>query len=143
MLKVCEKVQSKPKKIFDAVNKIWKNESDIQKTPATPKAARKQKKSTKSAPEDSYKTCDFCRRKFCENAFDRHVEFCREKSNRISSSPVKDVVAQAKLIARTKYNPKEAKQSEWSRLGFTYCNTQRTCRTEIGENFCQISGFRT
>ena len=112
-MKVCEKVQSKPKKIFDAVNKIWKNECDIVKIPATPKSALKKKKSTKSAPEDSYKACDFCRRKFCDNAYDRHVEFCREKSNRISSSPVKDVVAQAKMIARTKYNPKEAaKQSE-------------------------------
>ena len=113
-MKVCEKVQSKPKKIFDAVNKIWKNECDIVKIPATPKSALKKKKSTKSAPEDSYKTCDFCRRKFCDNAYDRHVEFCREKSNRISSSPVKDVVAQAKMLARTKYNPKEAIQSEWS-----------------------------
>ena len=112
VLKVCEKVQSKPKKIFDAVNKIWKNEKDIEKTPATPKLAAKKKKPSKSHPEDSYKTCDFCRRKFCDNAFDRHVEFCREKSTRISSSPVKDVVGQAKLMARTKYNPKEAKLSE-------------------------------
>ena len=76
--------------------------------PYQPKVKRRPLK-----PEDSYKTCDFCGRKFCENAFDRHVEFCKEKNNRITTSPVKDVVAQAKLIARTKYNPKEeAKKSE-------------------------------
>ena len=41
------------------------------------------------------------------------LKFCKEKNNRITSSPVKDVVAQAKLIARTKYNPKEeSKKSE-------------------------------
>jgi hypothetical protein len=33
--------------------------------------------------EDEYQMCDFCRRRFCPNAFDRHVEFCREKSSRI------------------------------------------------------------
>ena len=113
VFKVCEKVQSKPKKIFDAVNKLWKNESDIEKNPPTQKPSPRKKKPTKSNPEDNYKTCEFCGRKFCDNAFDRHVEFCREKSTRISSSPVKDVVGQAKLIARTKYNPKEAKLSEY------------------------------
>ena len=90
---------------------MWKNESDIEKAPPTPRLAPKKKKPTK--PEDNYKTCEYCKRKFCENAFDRHVEFCREKNTRISSSPVKDVVAQAKLIARTKYNPKEAKLSKY------------------------------
>jgi hypothetical protein len=28
---VCEKSKSKPRKIFDAINKIWKNESDLEK----------------------------------------------------------------------------------------------------------------
>ena len=107
---VCEKVKSKPKKIFDAAHKIWRNESDVEKAPPTPKLAPKKKKPSK--PEELYKTCDYCRRKFCDNAFDRHVEFCREKNTRISSSPVKDVVATAKLFARIKYNPKEAKAGE-------------------------------
>ena len=111
VLQVCEKVKSKPKKIFDAVNKIWKNESDIEKASSPTKTPKIKRRPTK--PEDTYKTCDFCKRRFCENAFDRHVEFCKEKNNRITTSPVKDVVAQAKLIARTKYNPKEeAKKSE-------------------------------
>jgi hypothetical protein len=30
-LQVCEKSKSKPRKIFDAINKIWKNESDVEK----------------------------------------------------------------------------------------------------------------
>ena len=109
-MQVCEKVKSKPKKIFDAANKVWKNESDIDKAPATPRTVPKKKKPSK--PEDTYRTCDYCGRKFCENAFDRHVEFCKEKNTRISSSPVKDIVAKAKLLARTKYNPKEAKNSK-------------------------------
>ena len=110
-MQVCEKVKSKPKKIFDAVNKLWKKESDIEKPAPAPKTPKVKRRPLK--PEDTYKTCDFCGRKFCENAFDRHVEFCKEKNNRITSSPVKDVVAQAKLIARTKYNPKEeSKKSE-------------------------------
>merc|ERR1719350_89939 len=103
--KVCEKVKSKPKKVFDAANKVWR--ADDQKAPATPKSAPKKKKPTK--PEDNYKLCEYCERKFCPNAFDRHVEFCREKSNRLQTSPTKDMVAQAKLLARTKYNPREAK----------------------------------
>jgi hypothetical protein len=28
---VCEKTRSKPRKIFDAINKIWKNESELEK----------------------------------------------------------------------------------------------------------------
>ena len=103
-------MKSKPKKVFDAVTKQWKDEAVTDKAPPTPRTAPKKKKPSK--PEDNYKTCDYCRRKFCENAFDRHVEFCKEKNTRISSSPVKDVVAQAKLFARTKYNPKEAKLSK-------------------------------
>ena len=110
-MQVCEKVKSKPKKIFDAVNKLWKKESDIEKSAPAPKTPKVKRRPLK--PEDTYKTCDFCGRKFCENAFDRHVEFCKEKNNRITSSPVRDVAAQAKLIARTKYNPKEeSKKSE-------------------------------
>ena len=110
-MQVCEKVKSKPKKIFDAVNKFWKNESDIEKAAPVPKTPKVKRRPLK--PEDTYKTCEFCGRKFCENAFDRHVEFCKEKNNRITNSPVKDVLAQAKLIARTKYNPKEeSKKSE-------------------------------
>ena len=111
LLQVCEKVKSKPKKIFDAVNKIWKNESDIERAPPTPKLGPRKKKPSKA--EDTYKTCDYCQRKFCDNAFDRHVEFCKEKNTRITSSPVKDVVAKAKLLARVKYNPKEAKASKF------------------------------
>jgi hypothetical protein len=30
-VQVCEKSKSKPRKIFDAINKIWKNESDLEK----------------------------------------------------------------------------------------------------------------
>jgi len=108
--KVCEKVKSKPKKVFDAANKVWKADVPAEhKTPATPKSTPKKKKPSK--PEDNYQTCDYCQRKFCPNAYDRHVEFCKEKATRLQTSPTKDMVAQAKLLARTKYNPKEAKNN--------------------------------
>ncbi len=42
--------------------------------------------STFSRAEDEYQMCDFCRRRFCPNAFDRHVEFCREKSSRLQET---------------------------------------------------------
>ena len=40
------------------------------------RSSERRKKSTLRA-EESYKACEFCGRKFCENAFDRHVEWCR------------------------------------------------------------------
>ena len=40
------------------------------------RSSERRKKSTVRG-EESYKACDFCGRKFCENAFDRHVEWCR------------------------------------------------------------------
>jgi len=39
------------------------------------------------------------------------VEFCREKTNRLQTSPPRDDVALAKLQARTKYNPQEVAKS--------------------------------
>jgi len=115
-VKVCQKVQSKPKKIFDAVNKLWKSDVEVEqeKQSRASKAPLKKKKSANSRPEDNYKTCDYCQRRFCENAFDRHVEFCKEKASRIATSPVKDIEAQVKLNARIKYNPKESQSSKKS-----------------------------
>ena len=40
------------------------------------RSSERRKKSTLRA-EESYKACEFCGRKFCDNAFDRHVEWCR------------------------------------------------------------------
>ena len=38
--------------------------------------------------------------------FDRHVAWCAEKMRRMSNSPKKDMLALAKLHARTGYRPK-------------------------------------
>jgi hypothetical protein len=38
--------------------------------------------------------------------FDRHVAWCEEKAKRLQDSPNKDLLALAKLHARTGYRPK-------------------------------------
>ena len=76
-LQICEKTKSKPRKIFDAVNKLWKTDAEVEsnKAKVAKKSMEKKKRPTKA--EDNYKSCDFCNRKFCDNAFDRHVEHCK------------------------------------------------------------------
>ena len=81
MFQICQKSKSTPRKIFDAVNKLWKTDAEAEaeknRVARTPKVERKKKP---AKAEDNYKTCDFCRRKFCDNAFERHVEFCRYRT---------------------------------------------------------------
>jgi len=105
-IKVCEKTKSKPRKIFDAVHKLWKTDAEVEKSRLERRSSERRKKSSLKG-EESYKPCDFCGRKFCENAFERHVEWCRTKSSRLQASPTKDEQALAKLAARVKYNPQE------------------------------------
>lgn len=46
--------------------------------------------------------CPSCSRFFGPRAFDRHVEFCKEKTARIKVTPSKVSQAQERLEARTK-----------------------------------------
>lgn len=48
------------------------------------------------------KACPHCARNFGPNSYDRHVEFCKEKAQRISTKPVINETARERLIARTK-----------------------------------------
>lgn len=54
-------------------------------------------------PVDS-KECPHCTRNFGPKSYDRHVEFCREKSQRISTAPVISHLAKERLEARIKVN---------------------------------------
>ena len=47
-------------------------------------------------------------------AYDRHVEWCEEKSRRMQCSPTKDMVALAKLHARVAYRPKTPNRKDSS-----------------------------
>ncbi|XP_015367078.1 PREDICTED: zinc finger C2HC domain-containing protein 1A-like [Diuraphis noxia] len=47
--------------------------------------------------------CPHCARNFGFKSYDRHVEFCRKKAQRISTAPVISQVAKERLEARTKY----------------------------------------
>jgi len=68
------------------------------------KAARGEKVDNKlipTKPIDS-EECPHCSRNFGPKSYDRHVEFCREKAQRISTAPVISQVAKERLEARTK-----------------------------------------
>jgi hypothetical protein len=110
---VCEKAKSKPRRIFDAVHRLWKSEAKRQEERQQGQRTLERKKKPSRA-EDGYKPCQFCERKFCDNAFDRHVEFCRAKTTRLQASPPRDEPALAKLQARTKYNAQEIAKSKFS-----------------------------
>uniref|UniRef100_A0A2S2PI16 C2HC/C3H-type domain-containing protein n=1 Tax=Schizaphis graminum TaxID=13262 RepID=A0A2S2PI16_SCHGA len=69
------------------------------------KAARGEKVDDKlipTKPIDS-EECPHCARNFGPKSYDRHVEFCREKAQRISTAPVISQVAKERLEARIKY----------------------------------------
>jgi hypothetical protein len=59
------------------VNKLWKSDAEAEQSRARRVSRPAEKKKRPAKAEDTYKTCDFCNRKFCDNAFERHVEFCR------------------------------------------------------------------
>jgi len=52
-------------------------------------------------PIDS-RECPHCARNFGFKSYDRHVEFCRKKAQRISTAPMISQVAKERLEARTK-----------------------------------------
>lgn len=70
----------------------------------TVKAARGEKLDEKHLPTKPVdtETCPHCKRNFGRKSYDRHVEFCREKSQRISTAPITSQLAKERLEARTK-----------------------------------------
>lgn len=51
----------------------------------------------------AHERCPTCERQFGPKAYDRHVEWCKERQNRIQKSPVTVLLAKERLEARTKY----------------------------------------
>lgn len=51
----------------------------------------------------SNERCPSCDRQFGPKAFDRHVEWCKERKARIQKSPANLLIAKERLEARTKY----------------------------------------
>lgn len=47
--------------------------------------------------------CPSCDRQFGPKAFDRHVEWCKERKSRIQKSPASVLIAKERLEARIKY----------------------------------------
>lgn len=72
----------------------------------TVKAARGEKVDIARIPSKPVDTkkCPHCARNFGPKAYDRHVEFCREKAQRISTAPVISQLAKERLEARIKVN---------------------------------------
>eukprot|EP00095_Tigriopus_kingsejongensis_P009735 maker-scaffold429_size173697-snap-gene-0.32 protein:Tk09735 transcript:maker-scaffold429_size173697-snap-gene-0.32-mRNA-1 annotation:"hypothetical protein KGM_04049" len=109
-VKICEKVKFKQRNVFDVAKK--RSEGN----PVSPKPLSERPLKKKSVkPEDDLKECPQCHRKFGHKPYDRHVQWCEEKSLRLQDSPNKDLVALAKLQARTNYRPRTpAKYKEGS-----------------------------
>ncbi|XP_059081605.1 uncharacterized protein LOC131879334 [Tigriopus californicus] len=109
-VKICEKVNFKSRNVFNVAKR--RSEGN----PISPKPACERQPKRKSVkPEDVLKECPHCSRKFGPKPYDRHVQWCEEKSSRLQDSPNKDLVALAKLHARTNYRPRTpAKYKEGS-----------------------------
>lgn len=91
---------------IDLVEKPKKNwKAKHEELIRTLKAARGEKVDDKLIiPTKSVDTeaCPHCSRNFGPKAYDRHVEFCREKAQRIPTAAVVSQVAKERLEARTK-----------------------------------------
>jgi len=72
------------------------------------KAARGENIDTKFIPSKPIDTkeCPHCARNFGPKSYDRHVEFCREKAQRMSTAPVISQLAKERLEARIKVSMK-------------------------------------
>ena len=66
-------------------------------------------------------------------AYDRHVEWCEEKSRRMQCSPTKDMVALAKLHARVAYRPKTPNRKDSSGS-----NPKTRYRLTLSSRFCSV-----
>lgn len=62
-----------------------------------------QKKSSMSVLNVGNERCPSCERQFGPKAYDRHVEWCKEKKARIQQSPASVLQAKERLDARIKY----------------------------------------
>lgn len=56
-----------------------------------------------SSISQAHERCPTCERQFGPKAYDRHVEWCKERQNRIQKSPATVLLAKERLEARTKY----------------------------------------
>ncbi|KRT81805.1 hypothetical protein AMK59_5554 [Oryctes borbonicus] len=61
------------------------------------------KRSSTTLGTPTHERCPSCDRQFGPKAFDRHVEWCKEKKTTIHKSPASVLLAKERLEARTKY----------------------------------------
>lgn len=111
-MKICEKVATKKRKVFDGAKKRLEGLPDA---PVT--SGNKSPKKKPAKPEDEFQKCPTCSRKFGPKAYDRHVTWCSEKARRMQDSPKKDMAALAKLHARVAYRPKTPSRKDSSGSG--------------------------
>ncbi|GJQ75805.1 hypothetical protein Trydic_g5296, partial [Trypoxylus dichotomus] len=70
-------------------------------TSSMPSTLGKRSSTTLGTP--THERCPSCDRQFGPKAFDRHVEWCKEKKTTIHKSPASVLLAKERLEARTKY----------------------------------------
>ncbi|XP_050548697.1 uncharacterized protein LOC126910297 isoform X2 [Daktulosphaira vitifoliae] len=128
---ICEKNSKKQKKPFDSskqrregttmasylppVNKSYEQNESQQKIKTNWRPKHKQSMSAVKSIKDQKdgakvftigvdnQMCPYCSRNFGPRSYDRHVKFCEEKSQRISTAPITSKTAKERLEARIKY----------------------------------------
>ncbi|XP_050424814.1 zinc finger C2HC domain-containing protein 1A-like isoform X2 [Adelges cooleyi] len=92
-----DEVKEKPKKNWRA-----KHEELLRAVKAARNVQNEDSVPLSIKPADS-QSCPHCTRNFGPKSYDRHVQFCKEKSQRISTTPITSTVAKERLEARIKY----------------------------------------
>lgn len=89
---------------------------------------------TLSTPS-SNERCPSCDRHFGPKAFDRHVEWCKERKARIQKSPASVQMAKERLEARTKYRVPPLRQSKRSLNREKYSSLAKYTQSPSGVSF--------
>ncbi|KAI4456389.1 hypothetical protein MML48_8g00012577 [Holotrichia oblita] len=96
------------------------------------------KRSSTTLGTPTHERCPSCDRQFGPKAFDRHVEWCKEKKTTIHKSPASVLLAKERLEARTKYKVPPLTKSKRA-LNREKYSPQTNNRTESVVNIKSVS----
>lgn len=96
------------------------------------------KRSSTTLGTPTHERCPSCDRQFGPKAFDRHVEWCKEKKTTIHKSPASVLLAKERLEARTKYKVPPLTKSKRALTREKY-SPQTNNRTESVVNVKSVS----
>lgn len=96
------------------------------------------KRSSTTLGTPTHERCPSCDRQFGPKAFDRHVEWCKDKKTTIHKSPASVILAKERLEARTKYKVPPLTKSKRAVTREKY-SPQTNSRTEAIVNMKSVS----